>query len=72
MRHDIYRRFTITNIKIILRQYSINFCAFNIVTSSRTTLYMGIKNKALLLEYEEQLKHTIITNILNVHLDHHQ
>ena len=66
MRYYIYRRFTITNIKIILRQCSINFCASNILPSSRANLYMGIKNKALVPEYEEQLKHTIITNILTL------
>ncbi|CAF1213809.1 unnamed protein product [Rotaria sordida] len=60
IKHNIDHRFTITNIKTILRQYSIQFCAINTVKPSRTnqtTLYIGIKNEKLLSTYEEKLKH---------------
>ncbi|CAF4772967.1 unnamed protein product, partial [Rotaria sp. Silwood2] len=51
IRRGIDRRFTITLIKKILREHSINFGALNISTSSltnRTSLYICIKNPTLL------------------------
>ena len=59
IRRGIDRRFTITDIKQILRQHSIKFCAVNITTSSvthRTSLYIGIKNSKSLSKYEHQTR----------------
>ncbi|CAF3648299.1 unnamed protein product [Rotaria sordida] len=62
--HYIDHRFTITNIKTILRQNSVAFSAVNTSTSSRTnrrTLYIGTKHKHLLSEYEQQIKYLFTT-----------
>lgn len=59
VKRNIYHRFTITDIKKILRKYEIEFSAINVVTSSRDdqrTLYIGIKDKHLLVDYEETIQ----------------
>ena len=60
IKHNIHDRFTISNIKMILREHSIDFGAVNTIKSSRngrTILYIGINNKDKLSEYELRLKH---------------
>ncbi|CAF1350629.1 unnamed protein product [Rotaria sordida] len=62
--HYIDHRFTITNIKMILRQNSVAFSAVNTSISSRTnrrTLYIGTKHKHLLSEYKQQIKYLFTT-----------
>ncbi|CAF3861592.1 unnamed protein product [Rotaria sp. Silwood1] len=61
---NIDRRFPIKKIKKILRQRSIEFSGVNTSKSSRPDrkhLYIGIKNKHLLSEYEQQIKYLFTT-----------
>ncbi|CAF1248707.1 unnamed protein product [Rotaria sordida] len=68
IRRGIDRRFTITLVKEILRERSINFGALNISTSSltnRTSLYIGIKNPTLLSKYERETRNLFSTDHYN-------
>ncbi|CAF1115710.1 unnamed protein product [Rotaria sordida] len=68
IRRGIDRRFTITLVKKILRERSINFGALNISTSSltnRTSLYIGIKNPTLLSKYERETRNLFSTDHYN-------
>ncbi|CAF3558459.1 unnamed protein product, partial [Rotaria sp. Silwood2] len=68
IRRGIDRRFTITLIKKILREHSINFGALNISTSSltnRTSLYIGIKNPTLLSKYKRETRNLFSTDHYN-------
>ncbi|CAF4247274.1 unnamed protein product, partial [Rotaria sordida] len=61
---NIDERFTIRNIKDILRQHRISFTAINFSTSSTTqecTLHLGIKDISKLETYEVQIK-TLFTS----------
>ncbi|CAF1461673.1 unnamed protein product [Rotaria sp. Silwood1] len=65
IRRGIDRRFTITQIKKILRERSINFGALNISTSTltnRTSLYIGINDQTLLSKYERQTRNLFSTD----------
>ncbi|CAF3549239.1 unnamed protein product, partial [Rotaria sp. Silwood2] len=64
VQRDIDKRFTITDIKNILRQHSIKLCAINTSvspTTNKKSLYIGIKNKNLLSNYKEQTKQLFTT-----------
>lgn len=74
IRRGIDPRFTIKQIKQILRQHNIHFCALNASTSSlthRRSLYIGIKDKKLLAEYEHKTRTWFTTNHYNTLYLHH-
>jgi hypothetical protein len=59
IRRGIDHRFSVTDIKKILRERSIIFCGVNIATSSqthKTSVYIGIKDQHLLSKYEHQTR----------------
>ncbi|CAF4307240.1 unnamed protein product [Rotaria sp. Silwood2] len=59
IRRGIDRRFTITQIKTVLRELKIDFSIINVSTSkltNRTSLYIGIKDKQHLSKYEHQTR----------------
>ena len=60
IKRDIYKRFTITDIKNVLRQLKIDFSIVNTTISQRTnttTLFIGIKTQELIPQYEAQLQY---------------
>lgn len=64
IQRHIDKRFTISDIKNVLRQNSIKFTAINTSTSSTTndkSLYIGIKNEHLLETYKEKTKELFTT-----------
>ncbi|CAF2829011.1 unnamed protein product [Rotaria sp. Silwood2] len=74
IRRGIDRRFTITQIKKVLRELTIHFYALNISTSSltnRTSLYIGIKDKQLLSTYEHRTRNLFTADHYN-RLNHNQ
>ena len=72
-KHEIIKRgidprFTIKQIKQILREHNIHFCAVNTATSSlthRTSLYVGVKNPHLLSTYEPKIEKLFTTDCYN-------
>lgn len=56
--HPIYSKFTITNIKTILRDMNIDWVNINIVGS---TLFLGLKNETIRRHVEEQLHKDMFT-----------
>jgi hypothetical protein len=59
IRRGIDHRFSVTDIKKILRERSIIFCGVNIATSSqthKTSVYIGIKDQRLLSKYEHKTR----------------
>ncbi|CAF4782192.1 unnamed protein product, partial [Rotaria magnacalcarata] len=64
IRRGIDNRFSISQIKQILRAHKINFLAINKATSSttnRTSLYIGIENRTLLSQAEHATRHLFTT-----------
>lgn len=68
IRRGIDPRFSISMVKEILRRYEVPYTALNISKSSstgRTSLYIGIRNKAMLKEYESRTRELFTTDYFN-------